>query len=209
MPVQSVIFDFGGVLCGFPGDHNWAAFAAEVGLPADQFLKTFWQDRLSYDRGDLDDQAYWKPFGELTGKAHTPEQIEKFVELDCQLWMTFDEPMLEWNRTLRAAGIKTAVLSNMPQCLGAYLRKHTTLFDEFDVVTLSYEVRSAKPEPHIYESCLQGLGVQASDALFLDDKEPNVIGAHALGIQSLVYTNRSDLASQKLSLGLPPVPLDA
>jgi putative hydrolase of the HAD superfamily len=205
MPVQSVIFDFGGVLCGFPGETHWASFASAVGLPADKFLPLFWKDRLDYDRGDLSDAAYWKTIGE----GYTAEQVASFVELDCKLWQEFDEPMLEWNRTLRKAGFKTAILSNMPECLGIYLRRHTRLFEEFDHVTLSYEVRSAKPEAHIYQSCLAGLGVKADEALFLDDKEPNVLAAQANGIHSLIYTNRGEFAGRELAHGLPPLPVDA
>ena len=208
MQVKSVIFDYGGVLCLLPPDEQIAELATLTGLSTEVFLQWFWHHRLTYDRGDFGDWLYWKAIGTATGKEYTKEQVAKFVDCDCRFWVTLDEPMLEWNRTLRAAGFKTAVLSNMPEALGTYLRKNTRLFDEFDEVTLSYEVRSAKPESKIYRSCLAGLGLRAGDALFLDDKEPNVHAAQATGLHSLLYTTRAKLAGRELAYGLPPVPLD-
>lgn len=208
MQVKSVIFDYGGVLCQLPRDEQVTELATLAGLPVEQFLEAFWQQRLSYDRGDLDDGMYWKSIGAVAGREYNREQVQEFVTLDCKFWLRMDEPMLTWNRTLRAAGFKTAVLSNMPEALGAYLRQYTNLFDEFDVVTLSYEVRSAKPETKIYRSCLAALGLRAGDALFLDDKEPNVHAAQATGLHSIVYTNRAKLAGREKAYGLPGVPVD-
>ena len=206
--VKSVIFDYGGVLCLLPADDKIAELAALSNLPVDDFLKWFWYHRHSYDRGDLDDRAYWKAIGNSAGREYTPEQVATFVQKDCGFWSTLDEPMLEWNLTLRAAGYKTAILSNMPEAMGIYLRQHTNLFEQFDEVTLSYEVRSAKPESKIYRSCLAGLGLRAGDALFLDDKEPNVHAAQATGLHSIVYANRAKFSGREGAYGLPPVPVD-
>ncbi|HEY3741880.1 MAG TPA: HAD family phosphatase [Bryobacteraceae bacterium] len=206
--VQSVIFDYGGVLCHLPSDETFGGLASLAGLSTPELLQWFWHHRLTYDRGDFDDRMYWKAIGTSAGKQYTPEQVQKFVEVDCRFWLTLDEPMLEWNRTLRKAGYKTAVLSNMPECLGIHLRQNTNLFDEFDHVTLSYEIRSAKPESKIYRSCLAGLGLKAGDALFLDDKEPNVRAAQATGLHSIIYANRAKFSGREAAYGLPPIPVD-
>ena len=208
MPVKSVIFDYGGVLCLFPPPEQFAELADLAGIPAAELSHWFWYHRVPYDRGDFGDRASWKVIGGSMGRVYSDEQVTKLVEKDCQFWLTFDEPMLQWNRTLRAGGFKTAILSNMPEALGVYLREHTKLFDEFDEVTLSYEVRSAKPESKIYRSCLAGLGLRAGDALFLDDKEPNVRAAQATGLHSIVYSSRAKLSGRETAYGLPPVPLD-
>lgn len=209
MTVKSVIFDFGGVICLLPPPEQVAELAALAGLSLDEFLKWFWYHRLSYDRGDLDDRMYWKAITNSVGRPeYTPAQVAAFVRKDVEFWLTLDEPILEWNRTLRAAGFKTAILSNMPEVLGIHLRQHTNLFEEFDEVTLSYEARSAKPESKIYRSCLAGLGLRAGDALFLDDKEPNVHAAQATGLHSIVYSNRAKLSGREAAYGLPPVPVD-
>ena len=206
--VKSVIFDFGGVVCLLPEDQQVAELAALADLTVDEFLKWFWVHRHSYDRGDLDDRTYWKAIGHSAGRGYTPAQVATFVQKDCSFWLTMDAPMLDWNRTLRAAGFKTAILSNMPEALGLHLREHSDLFDQFDEVTLSYEVRSAKPESKIYRSCLAGLGLRAGEALFLDDKDQNVRAAQATGLHAIVYSNRAKLSGREAAYGLPPVPVD-
>lgn len=205
--MKAVIFDYGGVLCKLPTADQIRQFAGACGLEEAAFLKHFWHFRLAYDRGDLDGHLYWRSIAKTAGVQFADHQIESFIAMDVQLWLVLDDPMLAWNRSLRAAGVKTAVLSNMPDVLGIHLRAHSSLFSEFDIVTLSYEVRSAKPESKIYRSCLAQLGVKSGDALFLDDKAVNAHAAQAIGIHAITYKNRQDLAGRELVQHLPPVPL--
>lgn len=205
--VKAVILDYGGVICKLPEAEQTRQLAEFCGLSTEDFLTYFWQYRLAYDRADLDGPAYWRSIATSAGKSYSDEQIAQFDECDVKFWLTLDQPMLDWNRTLRAAGFKTAILSNMPASLGLHIRQHSDLFSQFDVVTLSYEVRSAKPEPGIYQSCLRDLGLKGEEALFLDDKLTNIRAAQALGIHALTYKSRAELSGQENAYGLPAVPL--
>ena len=60
-------------------------------------------------------------------------------------------------------------------------------------MTLSYEVHSVKPEPAIYEHCLDGIGTPPEQTLFLDDKMVNVTGAEMLGIRAIQFLDRDDV----------------
>ena len=206
-PVKAVIFDYGGVICKLPTDAQIQAVADLCQLSQADFLKHFWHYRLAYDRADLDTALYWKSIAKSAGTSFAPELVEKLADLDTRFWLVLDEPILAWNRTLRQAGFKTVILSNMPEILGVHLRQHTNLFDQFDAVTLSYEIRSAKPESKIYRHCLVQLGLKAGDVLFLDDKATNVHAAQAVGLHAMLYKSRADLAGRELSYGLPPVPV--
>lgn len=205
--VKAVILDYGGVICKLPEAEQTRQLADLCGLSAEDFLTYFWQYRLAYDRADLDSSTYWTSIAGAAGRSYNAQQIAQFDECDVKFWLTLDEPMLEWNRSLRAAGYKTAILSNMPASLGLHLRQHSDLFAQFDVVTLSYEVRSAKPEPEIYHSCLADLGLRGDETLFLDDKLTNIRAAQALGIHAITYKSRAELNGQETAFGLPPVPL--
>ncbi len=107
--------------------------------------------------------------------------------------MRYDPAMWEWLDQLRAGGKKIAILSNMPLDLGEALKSRTRKLDSFDQVTLSYEVHSIKPEPAIYEHCLDGLGVTPEQTLFFDDRIANVQGAELLGIRSIQFTSRDEV----------------
>ena len=82
------------------------------------------------------------------------------------------------------------MLSNMPSDMGLALRARTDRLQHFDFVTLSYEVRSVKPEAPIYEHCLGGMGTDPARTVFFDDRIANVHGAEMLGIQAVEFLNR-------------------
>jgi epoxide hydrolase-like predicted phosphatase len=63
------------------------------------------------------------------------------------------------------------------------------LLDVFDVVIFSAEVRLAKPDPRIYQLMLDKLGVQAAEAIFIDDFQENIDAAQALGIHGVHFEN--------------------
>ena len=205
--VKAVIFDYGGVLCKLPPPEQIQELSDLCGLEETEFLKHFWTFRLAYDRGDFDGPLFWRNIGKAAGKSYTDEQIGLFVVKDVQLWLQLDESMLAWNRTLREGGWKTAILSNMPDALGIHLRQHSNLFGQFDHVTLSYEIRSAKPESKIYRSCMANLGLKSGDAVFLDDKVVNIHAAQAVGLHAITFRSREDFAGREDAYSLPPIPV--
>jgi FMN phosphatase YigB (HAD superfamily) len=60
----------------------------------------------------------------------------------------------------------------------------------FDVIVFSSEVGVCKPHPKIFHSALAQLGVNASQTLFVDDREKNVNGAKVLGIHAIHYRSK-------------------
>ena len=204
MNLKAVIFDYGGVLCALPDFSQIEACARVAGLERDEFWKWFWNFRLAYDRGDISERRFWKSIGEANGRVYSDAQVDELIRHEVNFYLTLDETMLAWNRTLRASGYKTAMLSNLPEPLGLHLRRHhMRLLEEFDVVTLSYEVRSAKPEAKIYLHTVERLGVAAGETLFLDDKATNVQAALALGLQAVEFVSRAQFAGREAEYGLP------
>lgn len=187
---QGFIFDFGGVLVGPQTDADQARLAELAGVPKDDFTGLYWSYRLDYDKGLMTDVEYWQAVAQNGGSTLTLDAIERLKQLDAESWMHFDPVMWEWLDQLRSAGKRVAMLSNMPRDLGEALKLKTDRLGRFDQVTLSYELHSAKPEPAIYEHCLEGLGTQPKETLFLDDRIENVHGAEMLGIAGLHFTDR-------------------
>jgi putative hydrolase of the HAD superfamily len=189
---QGVIFDFGGVLVEHQSDADQAHLAALAGIPRDKFFDLYWSYRLDYDKGLLSGIEYWQTVARNGGNTLTQDTIDQLKEVDNQSWMRFDPAMWEWVGQLRSARKPVAMLSNMPRELGEALRK-TDRLGHFDYVTLSYEVRSAKPEPEIYQHCLAGLGTPPGKTLFLDDRMPNVEAAEKLGIRAMHFVDRDEV----------------
>lgn len=188
MPVQAVIFDFGGVLV-FPPDEAKIQRAADAcGLPRDEFWEAFWAPRLDYDAGKVEPETYWWAVHATGGKEFDPALLPSLIRHEVEFWNHFDQRVLDWVDQIRQAGLRTAILSNLPRVLGEELRATPGFLDHFDQVTFSYEVKAVKPEPAIYQHAVQGLGVEAPHALFIDDKQQNVAGARELGLQTELFT---------------------
>ena len=187
------IFDYGGVLVHHQTDADRAQMAAVAGADPEKFSDCYWKLRDNYDKGAISGVEYWQRIGGCAGAALTDQAIEQLVELDNVSWMQFDLIMWDWIEELRNAGKRVAVLSNMPMELGQALRSKTNRLSGFDQITLSYEVRAIKPDPVIYEHCMDGLGTAPEKTLFLDDRIENIQGAEVLGIRAIQFTSRDEV----------------
>jgi putative hydrolase of the HAD superfamily len=190
------IFDYGKVLVQEPTAVERAKMAAIVRVPVDVFDELYWKDRLDYDKALLTGIEYWQALGQAAGALLSLEQINDLTEIDSAGWMHFDEPMWELLDELRAAGKRVAILSNMPRDLGEAIKARTQRFAGLDHVTLSYEVRSVKPEAAIYEDCLEGIGTHRRKTIFFDDKIVNVKGAEMLGLDAIEFLDRDAVLKQ-------------
>jgi putative hydrolase of the HAD superfamily len=163
--------------------------AAVLSLDAVEYDPIYWRHRLPYDRSDLDRDSYWKLVAREANRDVSESQIDSLVALDNQSWAHPDLVMTRWAESVRAAGTRTAILSNMPLPLREYLDCCCPWMPAVDHSTYSCDVRMTKPDPRIYRHCLEGLGVEAGEAVFLDDREENVEAAREVGIHAILFTS--------------------
>jgi putative hydrolase of the HAD superfamily len=104
-------------------------------------------------------------------------------------------------RALRRAGLRTVLLSNS-WGRGGYPRQ---LFPElFDAVVISREVGMRKPEERIFRHAVDLLGLPASECVFIDDLEANVMAAEAIGLIGLHHVEPSQTVQRLSDLsGIP------
>ncbi|MEP6963594.1 MAG: HAD family phosphatase, partial [Acidobacteriota bacterium] len=187
--IRAVIFDFGNVLCFPPAPDKIIHAAATCKLPVGEFVEAFWKDRLEYDAGRLEPLEYWS---RVAGPQIAGAHLDELIAHEIHFWNDFDVRPFAWIDSLRAAGIRIGMLSNLPRTIAEAL--HATHFrgipflHHFDHATLSYQLKTVKPEPAIYREAVEGLGVAPEEALFLDDKQINVDGALAIGLRAELFT---------------------
>lgn len=201
--IEAVVFDFGGVLTHRVKDVI-AGWMASDGIDPASFSRTLkaWLGRDAgvgtpihrLETGELSDAEFERILAAelccLDGSA---------VEADGLLTRLFaglrpDEAMYALAGDLRAAGVRVAVLSNS----WGNTYPHERFSGLFDPVVISAEVGLRKPHAEIYRLTLQRLDVAAERAVFIDDAEPNVLGAQAVGMRALHHddatTTRAALA---------------
>jgi len=205
MSTEAVIFDFGGVICFPPNKAQWQEAAAFCGADAAAFESAFWEDREGYDAGQ-DALPYWRGIGTRLGLHFDEATIVGLIQREIRFWSRFDDRVLQWIGDLRAAGLRTGILSNLPRSIGERLRALPGFLAHFDEVTFSYELGVVKPHAGIYESALRGLRVKPSEALFLDDRPSNVEGALAVGLPAELFTSWEDFLAEGPRKHALPVP---
>jgi putative hydrolase of the HAD superfamily len=94
------------------------------------------------------------------------------------------------------------LLSNATDELEELLETRFGIHHLFDVVINSARVGVAKPDARAYRLALEGLQVEPSEALFIDDKPRNVRAAEALGIHSVHFTGADALERELVVLRL-------
>lgn len=194
--IDAVVFDFGGVLTAPVGDSIRSWLESDGIIPA-SFTRVLraWMSR---------DVAHGSPVHLLeTGELPAAEfEAILAAELDTYTGdpvqpagllsrlfagMRTDEAMFGLVDDLRVAGVRVALLSNS----WGNTYPHGRLAALLDPIVISGDVGLRKPHAPIYELTLDRLGVSADRALFLDDAEPNVLGARAIGMQAHLHTDAS------------------
>jgi putative hydrolase of the HAD superfamily len=191
--IEAVIFDFGGVLCEHPDERRFAEIADFLKVDHAEFTQAFWHHRIPYDAG-LEEAEYWSTILDQLGLPWNPDHLPKLVKYEIDLWNRFDRRVFDYSEYLQGRGYSTGILSNLPRPLGEVLLATPGFLDPFDHHTFSYKLGVVKPAAAIYKHSIDGLGVAPEQALFLDDREENVEGARAVGMQAELYLAWEDFS---------------
>lgn len=163
-PHRGLLVDFGGVLTSnvFAA---FAAFAQAEGLAPEAVAESFRRDREArgllkdLESGAIDTAAFAGPFAAKLGLA--PERADGLVT---RMFAALrpDEAMVAAVRRARAAGIRTALVSNS---WGDGMRYDEGLLrDGFDAVVLSHELRIRKPDPGMFLAATERLACRRRPA---------------------------------------------
>lgn len=202
LALRAVIFDYGLVLTGPQEPGALAALRGITGLDEENFDQLYWADRHAYDEGKLTGVLFWEKLISNAGLELGPGAVAELIDWDARMWMTKNAGMLGWQERLTAAGLKTAILSNMGDEVLVRLERDVGWIKKFNPRVWSSQLLVAKPNPRIYAHTLTLLGIEPAEALFLDDRLVNVESARALGMQGLVFSTVERLRVDLVAAGL-------
>jgi putative hydrolase of the HAD superfamily len=194
MPPRFLYFDFGEVLFHF--SHPLAALQmAEVaGADYDTVWRIVFVEGLEwrFESGEISTDEFYAEFCKRTG---TRPDRDALITAGSAIF-TPNVPMKAITAAVQAAGHRTGILSNT--CEPHWQWCTTGRFGEFpggfEILALSYQLRSIKPDPRIYQQAVELAGVAANEIFFVDDRPENIAGAIAAGLDAVLYTSPAALA---------------
>ena len=184
---RSVIFDLGGVVVEWNPERILDSYYADPQMRAIMktalFLHTDW---LQLDRGTLSEADLLLRVGGRTGRPAT-ELAGLLDAIRESLHAKTDTVALL--QELAARGVPLYCLSNMSSDMFRYLRERHSFWSVFRGIVISGDIKLLKPEREIFELLLDRYGLVATDTIFVDDNEPNIEAARALGIHTVWFKN--------------------
>jgi putative hydrolase of the HAD superfamily len=199
---RGLILDFGGVVTtDFYG--ALSAFCTREGLDSGAFLHVLRDTAegrealAAVECGQMPQREYEQVIGRLLGLPDTGLLARALADLKPR------PEVLELTRRARAAGIRTAALSNSWGIGGYAPYDGYDLDGLFDAVVISDQVGLRKPSPEIYQLTAAKIGLPAGECLFVDDTPANLPQAAELGMGTLLFTGAAgDVAKMERLTGL-------
>lgn len=198
---HAVVFDVGKVL------FDWSPrFLYERLIADDRALDAFLADVLTLDWHFQHDAG--RPFAETSAEliAAFPEHEALIAAWGPRYLETIGPAiagMVELVEELDAAGVPLFAITNFPSEFWAMFRPtQAALFDRFRGIVVSGDERLVKPDPAIFRLALDRFGLEAGEAVFVDDNPANVEAAAKLGIHSVLFTDAAAFRAELVRLGL-------
>lgn len=210
MRITAILFDFGGVLTPSPFGALRAWHAAR-GIDPELGLQTLFGP---YDR-DTDHPWHQLERGEIPASSAIARirQAAAAQGFDLDLPSMFRamggsaairQEVVSKVLALRAAGYRTALVTNNIKEYSSTWRAQIAVDDMFDAVVDSSAVGVRKPDARIYRLALEQLGAQPQESVFLDDAPGNVEGARAVGMRAILVEDDYARALAELDALLAP-----
>lgn len=174
--IKAVIFDCFGVLYVPKSDYMYQLLLANPSRHHDEIRDLVAQNEY----GLVDDEALFEGISELTG-VPLPKVRHSLVD-----GFVRNAPLVGYMKSLRPLH-KVALLSNLGNDSVVKFFSTADREELFDVFVISGEVGMVKPHPEIYVYACEQLGVDVSEAVFVDDVETNCEGAREAGLYALRY----------------------
>jgi len=181
--IKAFIFDIGNVL--LPFDFTIALRKLRQNSDVESLLQTMEPVKVAYESGAIDRAEFLE---RMRVVLHYTGTEAEFIATWENIF-TENPPMLDFVRELHRQ-YPLYLLSNTSDIHMDYLFRAYPVFKLFKDGVYSYRARCFKPDRRIFEMALEQFGVAAKETVFIDDLQPNVDAALALGIRGVRYDHK-------------------
>jgi epoxide hydrolase-like predicted phosphatase len=196
--IESVIFDWGGVLIDDPRPGLLRYCAEAFGVPEEQYTRIHDSCLDEFHKGLIDEATFWEQVARKLGKP-TPKAPSLWFEAFKSAYLPKAE-MFSLASSLHGKGYKTALLSNTELPAANFFRELG--YDMFDVLVFSCDEGLMKPQEKIYEIALERLGSRPEQAVFIDDRPEYIQGAEDAGLHAVLFESAAQVKEELTKLGV-------
>jgi len=205
MATRFLYFDLGNVLLTFSNHQACAQMAEVAGVEVDRVARLVLgpHERGSllwrFEAGELSDVEFYAQF--CTALGVSPDRTalaraasDMFAPIETSRRLVED---------LATGGQRLGVLSNTNPLHWQFVMdgRFPFLHHAFELAVTSFEAKSMKPDRRIFEVAIDRAGVRPEEIFFVDDREENVAGARAVGLDAVVYRDHPTLVADLAQRG--------
>lgn len=198
--IKNIVLDVGKVLVAWEPEQAMRGLGMDeptVNAVADATVRTPDWDEM--DRGALEDEEMIARF-----TAHAPayaDEIRFFVEHVGAAIRRFPYTM-DWIARMKQSEYRVYILSNYARRTFRQTGEELAFLDLVDGAVFSYEIKMVKPEPGIYQTLCRKYGLKPEECLFLDDRQENVDGARAVGMEAICFAGYEQAVEEMKTYGV-------
>lgn len=193
--IRVVLFDLDGVVRHFD-PRRVAGIEQRHGLAAGTLEGIAFAEPLIGDvtTGRISRAAWVRQLGETAGSASAAEEWGAQPAV-------VDDALLELSDEIRSLGLRTAVLTNGTDTIGAEIAA-MGIGDRFDAVFNSAEIGFVKPDVRAFQHVVRALAVAAEEVFFTDDSASKLVGADSLSMRTHLFDGIGTLREQLRQAGV-------
>ncbi len=199
MKISAVCFDLGNVLISVHWDRMLDQIGKKSPLPREKIMAYLDDPKTrAYEIGGITSAKYFPWLKKAIKYTGTAKELQV-------AWSEIFTPMADHIAlaAMLSRHYPLAIISNTNDAHILHAEEIYTFFPLFHARIYSHQVKLAKPDPAIYHAALAALGgIDPLEALFIDDLEPNILGASKLGWQTIHLRPDVDLREALASYDL-------
>jgi putative hydrolase of the HAD superfamily len=196
--IESVIFDWGGVLIEDPAPGLVKYCSEALAVSKEDYIKVYDKFGGDFQKGVISEEEFWERMCSGLGVSK-PKVPSLWADAFKAAYVPREE-IFSLAGGLCKKGYKTAFLSNTEEPAMQYF--HQFGYDMFDVLVFSCAEGTSKPERRIYELTIQRLGSEAEQSVFIDDKTEYINGAQKAGLNTILFESISQVKNELAGLGV-------
>jgi putative hydrolase of the HAD superfamily len=189
--VRAILFDADGVIQRHSGDFR-AACGQLIGTSGEA-LEQFMRELFVLEKPALTGHRdFVEDLMEVLGRHSIAERLSDAlaiwtaIEIDAELHAEIAQ--------LRERGLLCCLATNQQPYRARYMSETLGYARLFDHEFYSHALGVAKPDPAYFKTIVERLALAPEQMLFIDDHEPNVLGARDAGLHAALFPGTPGLA---------------